>query len=99
MDGVTGDAVNISAYIDEADARGYVRDLKPERDHEIGILCALVFEPNEHENAIKAFTPAFEEFRDAMPIGAKLHITDAFKAGNEEWAKVATRTRSELRLD
>ncbi|MGA3062773.1 MAG: hypothetical protein ABSD90_06040 [Methylocystis sp.] len=88
--------VILPAYIDEAGVRGLVRDLKPERDHEISVMCALLFEPDGHANAIQAFKPAFEEFRDAMPYGAKLHITDAFKPGNEAWAEVAKRVRIEF---
>lgn len=88
--------VILPAYIDEAGARGLVRDLKPDRDHELGLMCALVFEPDGHAAAAKAFTPPFEEFRNAAPAGAKLHITDAFKPGNEAWAEVAKRVRAEF---
>ena len=51
------------AYIDEAEAHGLVRELKPERDHEFGLMSALLFEPDGHAKAIQAFTPAFEAFQ------------------------------------
>lgn len=88
-------AVVIPAYVDEAGARGLVRDLDTSRDDEIGLMCAVLFEPDGHDKAIRAFTPSFEKFRDAAPQGAKLHITDAFKPGNESWRAVAERVREE----
>jgi hypothetical protein len=90
------EAVILPAYVDEAGARGLVRDLKPERDQHISIMCALVFEPNGHAKAIQTFTPGFEAFRQAMPADAKLHATDAFKPGNEAWGKVAEKVREEF---
>jgi hypothetical protein len=59
-------------------------------------MCALVFEPSSHVEAIKLFTPGFEEFGKAKPPGAKLHITDAFRPGNEKWAAVASRVREDF---
>jgi len=92
-------SVILPAYIDEAEARGLVRDLMPTRDHEFGLMCAVVFEPDGHAKAVQDFTPPFEEFRKAMPAGAKLHITDAFRPGNESWREVAESVRREyLRL-
>lgn len=44
--------VIIPAYVDEAGARGLVRGLKPERDHEFGLICAVLFEPDGHAKAI-----------------------------------------------
>jgi hypothetical protein len=86
----------VPAYIDESGAGGRVRNLTTMRDHEFALVCALVFEPNGHAEAIRQFTPGFEDFRNAKPASAKLHITDAFKSGNEEWAKVANRVREDL---
>jgi hypothetical protein len=87
--------VILPAYVDEAGARGLVRELKPERDQAISLMCALVFEPGGHAKAIETFRPGFEAFCHAMPLGAKLHITDAFKPGNEAWDKVAAEVRKE----
>ena len=58
-------------------------------------MCALVFEPGGHAKAIETFRPGFEAFCHAMPLGAKLHFTDAFKPGNEAWGKVAAEVRKE----
>lgn len=90
------EAVILPAYVDEAGAGGLVRDLKPERDEDIGLMCALVFEPSGHAKAIETFTPGFEAFCRAMPPGARLHITDAFKPGNEAWGDVAAKVREEF---
>lgn len=84
------------AYVDEAGDRGFVRNLTPADDHKFGLMAALVFTDGMHAEAIKLFTPGFEDFREAAPPGAKLHITDAFKPGNEEWAKVASRVREDF---
>ena len=87
--------VILPAYVDEAGASGFVRDLTPARDHEFGLMCALLFDPDQHASATQAFTPGFEKFRDAAPEEAKLHITDAFRPGNERWRGVAEQVRSE----
>ena len=87
--------VILPAYVDEAEARGLARDLTPERDHEFGLMCALLFEPNRHAKAVQDFTPPFEAFRSAMPAGAKLHIRDAFRPGNEAWKPVAETVREQ----
>jgi hypothetical protein len=42
------------------------------------------------------FRPGFERFRAAAPAGAKHHITDAFKKGNEAWGSVAQQVRNEF---
>lgn len=85
----------IPAYVDEAGARGLVRNLTPARDHEFGLMCAVLFEPDGHAKVIQNFTPSFEKFRAAMLPGAKLHITDAFKPGNEAWRAVAEAVRDD----
>jgi len=96
---VADGTVILPAYLDEAGARGLARNLTPERDHEFGLMCALVFEPDGHAKAVQDFTPPFEAFRSAMPAGAKLHITDAFRPGNEAWKAVAETVREQyLRL-
>lgn len=87
--------VILLAYVDEAGARGLVRDLTSERDRDFGLMCAVLFEPEGHAKAIQNFTPPFDAFRKAMPSGAKLHITDAFKPGNEAWRAVAETVREE----
>jgi len=88
----------LPAYIDEAGSMGFIRKLTENKDGEVSLLCSLLFDPNNHAEAIAAFTPAYIKFRDAMPAGQgnKLHITDAFKPGNEEWAEVANVIRTEM---
>lgn len=85
-----------SAYIDEAGARGKVRDLTAVRDHEFGLMSALVFSADMMDKAIERFTPGFDDFRKAMPAGAKVHFTDAFLPGNENWAAVANQVREDF---
>lgn len=84
------------AYVDEAGDKGLIRNLKQADDHKFGVMAALVFTAGMHDECVRLFTPGFEEFRDAAPPGAKLHITDAFKPGYEEWGKVATRVREDF---
>ena len=81
------------AYVDESGRFGLVRDIFPERDDLIGVLAAVVFAPEQRRRAVERLTPAFEAFATAAPPGAKLHITDAFAAGNEDWAAVAVDVR------
>jgi hypothetical protein len=92
---MTDEPVIFPAYVDEAGARGLLRELKSERDQEISLMCALVFEPGGHAKAIEIFRPGLEAFCQAMPPGAKLHITDAFKPGNEAWGEVLPANCSE----
>lgn len=87
------DSVRPIAYVDEAGRFGLVRDITPDDDHLIAVLAAVVFEPEQRERAIHDLTPPFEAFKRAAPLGAKLHITDAFAPGNEEWAAVAREVR------
>ena len=84
------------AFVDESGARGYSRKLTPARDHELGLVCALLVPAPRVEEFRDAFRPGYQRFVDAMPDGAKLHITDAFVSGNEPWATVAKAVRSEF---
>ena len=87
---------DILAFIDESGDRGYSRKLRPVRDREIGLMCALLF-PAEHVKKYRnAFRPGYQRFQNAMPDDAKLHITDAFTPGNEHQATVARSVRSEF---
>ena len=83
----------LQAYVDEAGAGGLARSLTGLRDNEFGLMCAILFNPTTHAQAIQMFTPPFETFRNSMPLGAKLHITNAFQPGNEKWRKVAEEVR------
>ena len=59
-------------------------------------MCALLVPAVRVEEFHNAFQSGHERFLDAMPSGAKPHITDAFKSGNECWASVARSVRSEF---
>ena len=87
---------DILAFIDESGARGYSRKLTSVRDHELGLMCALLIPAERIEEFRSAFQSGYERFLDAMPDGAKPHITDAFMSGNECWAIIARSVRSEF---
>ena len=87
---------DIIAFIDESGARGYSRNLGPVRDHEIGLMCALLFPAECIEKYSNAFRIGYERFLEAMPNDAKPHITDAFTPGNEYWATIACSVRLEF---
>lgn len=84
------------AFIDESGARGYSRKLTAVRDHEIGLVCALLIPAKRAEEFRDAFRSGYEQFLNAMPDDAKPHITDAFMPGNECWATVARSVRFEF---
>ena len=84
------------AFVDESGARGYSRNLTLERDHELGLVCALLVPVPHVEEFRDAFRSGYESFVDAMPHEAKLHITDAFAPGHEPWARIARAVRSEF---
>jgi hypothetical protein len=91
-------AADLFAYTDEAGVRGPARDLTPEQDGGISLLCALPV-PAEHDQSLRGMVrPLFEQFKAAAPAGAALHITDAFRPGNEAWRAVAEQVRSKLFL-
>ena len=84
------------AFVDESGARGYSRKLTSARDHELGLVCALLVPAPRVQEFRDAFRPGYQRFVDAMPDGAKLHITDAFASGNEPWATAAKAVRSDF---
>jgi hypothetical protein len=89
-------APDVITFVDEAGARGYVRNLGPASDASISVLCALPV-PAQHLDLVRAeFQPLFQRFCDAAPAGEKFHITDAFKPGNEQWGAVAVEVRREM---
>ena len=89
-------AADTLAFVDESGARGYSRKLTPARDHELGLVCALLVPAPRVEEFREAFRPGYRRFLEAMPDGAKLHITDVFASGNERWATVASSVRSQF---
>jgi hypothetical protein len=85
------------AFIDEAGEKGLIRNLAPQRDDEIGLLGALVFPEPRLEEFRTAFTPPFERFRtEGGDRLKKLHITEAFRPGNEDLRPMAVEVRSAI---
>lgn len=91
----TSDADTL-AFIDESGARGYSRKLTAARDHDLGLMCALLIPTERVREFRNAFRSGYEQFLNAMPDSARPHITDAFMSGNECWATVARSVRSEF---
>ena len=88
--------VDTLAFIDESGARGYSRKLTASRDHDLGLMCALLIPAKRVEEFSNAFRSGYEQFLNSVPDGARHHITDAFMSGNEYWATVARSVRSEF---
>jgi len=99
---MSGDSISVEkqhskAYVDEAGAKGLLRNLNASTDDEIAVLAALVTPQGSEEHFHNVLLLPFEKFKSARPNGVgTLHITDAFIPGNEEWASVAREVRTEL---
>ena len=88
---------NAVAFIDEAGEKGLVRNLSTGRDQELGLLCSLVFPFDRIAEFQAAFAPPFERFkREGGTLLEKLHITEAFKPGNESLREMADKVRNEI---
>lgn len=87
---------DVVAYVDEAGEKGLSRRLSPGRDDGIGLFCSLAFPVDRLDEMRARFVPGHARFLAAMPKGAKPHITDAFRPGNEAWAAVACDVRDEF---
>uniref|UniRef100_Q07U55 DUF3800 domain-containing protein n=1 Tax=Rhodopseudomonas palustris (strain BisA53) TaxID=316055 RepID=Q07U55_RHOP5 len=86
----------VSAFTDEAGTRGFVRKLTDSIDHEVSLLCSLLI-PRHHVDCVRGlFRTPYDKFCKAAPSGAKVHITDAFKQGNDPWRVVAEQVRDEI---
>lgn len=84
---------DIKTFVDEAGLNGLVRNLRPEQDNDISLLCALPI-PIEYEEYCRSEVRAFYDiFREAAPSGATLHVTDAFAPGHESWRTAAETAR------
>lgn len=92
----TAPTVDVVTFVDEAGARGYVRNLAPELDHGISVLCGLPIPAESLDLVREEFRPLFDRFTRAAPPDAKHHITDAFQPGNEAWGRVAAEVREEM---
>lgn len=74
----------------------YLNDIYPEDINVVEMKCAIPFPADKVTLMRDIFTPTFDRFRAAAPEGAKLHITDAFSSGNDQWAGVAHAVRDEI---
>ena len=85
------------AFIDEAGEKGFVRNLSQNRDNEFGLLCSLLIPLDRIGEFRAAFEPPFERFkREGGAKLEKLHITEAFKPGNENLRPMATEVRQQI---
>jgi len=89
-------ARRLIAYIDESGQRGYERKFSEGQAHQLGLMASLIIPCELHDQIVDQFRPGFERFRDAAPAGARLHITDAWRRGNDGWATVAEAVREEF---
>jgi hypothetical protein len=89
--------INGVAFIDEAGEKGFIRNLDPQRDHEIGVLGALVFPEQRLEEFRTEFSHPFERFKtEGGERLKKLHIVEAFKPGNEDLRPMAIEVRDAI---
>ena len=88
--------MNIVAYVDEAGEKGFSRNLIPDCDPKIGLMCALAYPAEKLEQLREAYRDGFDRFCAGAPAGEKIHFTSAFKPGNEAWAIVAHVVREEF---
>jgi hypothetical protein len=85
------------AYVDEAGEKGFVRNLTADRDSEIGLLGALVFPLPQIAEFQAAFEPPFTRFKnEGGERLKKLHITEAFRPGNEDLRPMAVQVRKAI---
>lgn len=84
------------AIIDEAGLTAKVRNLTPDHDGQIGLVAALMLPTPDLAYWEKVFKPPYDHFVAAAPPGAKLHITDAFRASNPAWAAAAEQSRRDI---
>lgn len=83
------------AFVDEAGAKGYIRDVPPGRDTEFAIMAALLVEQVHHRQLEAAFKSGYLRF--AQAAGSEtLHFTAAFRDPNGPWAETAREVRREF---
>lgn len=87
----------MEAYVDEAGAKGFLRNLTASSDADVAVLAAICIPGHDSERFREALSGPFERFKNARPSGdLSLHITDAFGSGDANWAAVATTSRAEI---
>ncbi len=84
------------AFLDEAGLAAKVRNLTKDHDGQIGLVAALMLPTADVDYWQNVFREPFESFKAAAPPKTKLHITDAFRSGNDNWAKTASQSREEI---
>lgn len=85
------------AYIDEAGEKGLIRNLTPDRDDKIGLLGSLVFPMHRIDEFRGAFDRPFVQFKtEGGDRLEKLHVTEAFRPGNEDLRPMAEAVRREV---
>ncbi|QIP36822.1 hypothetical protein [Komagataeibacter rhaeticus] len=80
---------DIVSFIDESGINGLVRNLKPQDDKKISLICALPIPAEDIPFVRRLIEPYYKIFRDAAPIGQKLHVTSAFAPDQEQWRVAA----------
>jgi hypothetical protein len=80
----------VEAYVDEAGAKGRLRNLDSSTDDKIAVLAGIAVPEDERDRFRAPLTPPFEKFKAARPTGETgLHITDAFASGDQAILKRA----------
>jgi hypothetical protein len=88
---------DIIAYVDEAGEKGLIRNLTSDRDPKVALFAALLFPASRINELQTAFAPAFTRFKNEGGVRLeKLHITEAFKPGNEDLRSMAEQVRDEI---
>ena len=90
------DEIVFYAFTDEAGRKGYIWKLTASNDFEVSLFVSLLI-PVSHVDAMREnLAVPYQKFCNAAPPDARLHITDSFRRGNEAWATVAEKVRSEI---
>ncbi|WP_146867723.1 hypothetical protein [Acetobacter indonesiensis] len=85
---------DIVSFIDESGINGLVRNLKPQDDEKISLICALPIPAEDISFVRRLVAPYYKIFSDAAPIGQKLHVTSAFAPDQEQWRVAAEVARN-----
>ncbi len=87
------------AYVDEAGAKGLLRNLDESTDDQIALIASLVIPFEDRDRFRSGFDAPFASFKAARPsqVGS-LHITDAFGSGDPSWAAAAQAARNDIFL-
>ncbi len=85
------------AFVDESGAKGHIRDLDSSRDEEFALMVGIIIDAAQHAAIENVFTPGFNKFKTATPVGKALHFAEAFHEDpNGPWATTAKEVRAEF---